>query len=214
MSRDSEASRKKILRVAEKLFAKKGFDGARVDEIAKEAKVNKALIYYYFKGKSAILSEIFSEFQREATDLLFQHLTKTLDLSEFQTSTAFFDLYLDFLEARKNTLRIMLTESLKSSDSDPPLFNLMNAYLTAEVDTLVERFKEKGFNLSDKKEQLMVTEFFTGIMPIFNYIVFKDKWCRFFQVTRDELRSAFIEAYRATHIAYHLSQKDQLTTGP
>lgn len=36
------------------LFAEKGFDGARVDKLAEMAKVNKALIYYYFKSKEAI----------------------------------------------------------------------------------------------------------------------------------------------------------------
>ena len=45
-------SKERILNVAEKIFADKGFDGARVDEIAQRAKVNKALIYYYYKNKA------------------------------------------------------------------------------------------------------------------------------------------------------------------
>ena len=48
-------SRERILDAARSEFAEKGFDGARVDEIAKRADVNKALIYYYFKGKDELL---------------------------------------------------------------------------------------------------------------------------------------------------------------
>jgi len=59
-------TREKILKVATKLFARKGFDGARVDEIAQKAGVNKALIYYYFKSKEEILEEIMKVFLEES----------------------------------------------------------------------------------------------------------------------------------------------------
>ena len=48
--RKKESAREKIMKVAVSLFAKKGFDAATVDEIAAKAKVNKALIYYYYKN--------------------------------------------------------------------------------------------------------------------------------------------------------------------
>jgi TetR/AcrR family transcriptional regulator len=43
--------RDRIFRQALKEFSKNGFAGARVDQIAKKARVNKQLIYYYFKSK-------------------------------------------------------------------------------------------------------------------------------------------------------------------
>ncbi|MCL0088711.1 TetR/AcrR family transcriptional regulator [Dehalococcoidia bacterium] len=43
-----EKNRKqRILDAALEIFASKGFEGARIDEIAKTAGVNKALLYYY-----------------------------------------------------------------------------------------------------------------------------------------------------------------------
>ncbi len=48
-----------ILRTATKHFAKAGFDGARVDEIAKEAGVNKATLYYRIGNKEAIYEALF-----------------------------------------------------------------------------------------------------------------------------------------------------------
>lgn len=43
-----------ILRAAERVFAEGGLQGARVDAIARQAGVNKALLYYYFKSKDAL----------------------------------------------------------------------------------------------------------------------------------------------------------------
>ncbi|MGA2463238.1 MAG: TetR family transcriptional regulator [Thermodesulfobacteriota bacterium] len=55
-----EAQEKKILAVAARLFWEKGYVGASIDEIAKKANMNKALIYYYFENKSTLLFKIVS----------------------------------------------------------------------------------------------------------------------------------------------------------
>ena len=41
----------RIVAAAESIFAEQGVDGARTDAIARAARVNKALLYYYFKSK-------------------------------------------------------------------------------------------------------------------------------------------------------------------
>jgi TetR/AcrR family transcriptional regulator len=46
--------KEKILETALVEFADKGYEGARVDRIAIEAGVNKALIYYHFKSKEEL----------------------------------------------------------------------------------------------------------------------------------------------------------------
>jgi AcrR family transcriptional regulator len=58
---DKESAKSKILDTAKELFAEKGFDGARVDEIARRAGVNKALIYYYYKNKQALLDALIEQ---------------------------------------------------------------------------------------------------------------------------------------------------------
>ncbi len=49
-----EQSRQAILDAALLEFAKQGAAGARIDSIAQAAKVNKALLYYYFKDKDGL----------------------------------------------------------------------------------------------------------------------------------------------------------------
>jgi len=52
--RDPVATRKKLLTAARREFAQSGLAGARVDEIADRAGVNKQLVYHYFGDKDAL----------------------------------------------------------------------------------------------------------------------------------------------------------------
>jgi AcrR family transcriptional regulator len=52
-ARDLTTARR-IVATAEQIFAEKGLAGARMDEIARAAKVNKALLYYYFRSKEEL----------------------------------------------------------------------------------------------------------------------------------------------------------------
>lgn len=52
--REREQRRNEIINAAEKFFFERGYDDVTMDEIADEAEVNKALLYYYFKNKEAL----------------------------------------------------------------------------------------------------------------------------------------------------------------
>lgn len=56
--REVPAARETILKAAEEIFARDGFDGARVDAIAEASGYNKALIFHYFGDKLGLYSEI------------------------------------------------------------------------------------------------------------------------------------------------------------
>ena len=56
-----EESRAAILRAAAKEFAEHGIAGARTDAIAREARVNKALLYYYFKDKETLYGAVLDD---------------------------------------------------------------------------------------------------------------------------------------------------------
>ena len=51
-------TRKRIFRAAVGVFSRKGLDGARVDEIARHAKVNKQRIYAYFGSKGELYRQV------------------------------------------------------------------------------------------------------------------------------------------------------------
>jgi len=51
----------KILEAAKKIFLAKGLDGARMQDIADEAGINKAMLHYYFRSKEKLFEKIFTE---------------------------------------------------------------------------------------------------------------------------------------------------------
>lgn len=66
-----EQSRAAILQAAVREFSREGVAGARIDAIARSARVNKALLYYYFKDKEALYSAVL--------DQVFGGLTAAVD---------------------------------------------------------------------------------------------------------------------------------------
>ncbi|MFK7965311.1 MAG: TetR/AcrR family transcriptional regulator [Burkholderiaceae bacterium] len=56
--RDPEATKRIILKAATAEFASKGLGGARVDEIAEAAGVNKRMLYYYFDHKDGLFQAV------------------------------------------------------------------------------------------------------------------------------------------------------------
>jgi AcrR family transcriptional regulator len=63
--RDKDRTRAEILRIAAEEFARQGYTGARVDEIAARTSTTKRMIYYYFGGKEqlyvAVLEQAYSQ---------------------------------------------------------------------------------------------------------------------------------------------------------
>ncbi len=53
--------RDRILDAAIRVFADKGFHGARISDIATEAEIAYGLVYHYFKNKDEILATLFNE---------------------------------------------------------------------------------------------------------------------------------------------------------
>jgi AcrR family transcriptional regulator len=77
-TRDAAATRERILTAARSEFAKKGLGGARVDEIAERANINKRMLYVYFGNKEnlflAVLEEAYADIRRAETKLDLEHL--------------------------------------------------------------------------------------------------------------------------------------------
>lgn len=63
--RRTDDKRQRILQAAVKVFARKGYHGARVSEIARRADVADGTIYLYFQNKEDILVSLFDEIMSE-----------------------------------------------------------------------------------------------------------------------------------------------------
>lgn len=59
--RRTKATRQKLLEAARAVFAEKGMDLARIDEISERADVGKGTFYYHFKGKPQLVRELIKD---------------------------------------------------------------------------------------------------------------------------------------------------------
>lgn len=62
--RDNQTE-KLVLEAAMKVFTQKGYAAARMDDIAKEANINRALLHYYFRSKDKMFDLIFEQKVKE-----------------------------------------------------------------------------------------------------------------------------------------------------
>lgn len=61
MVNKDETTEDRILAAARKVFISKGMSGARTQDIADEAGINKALLHYYFKNKELLFETVFKK---------------------------------------------------------------------------------------------------------------------------------------------------------
>ncbi|MFE7967911.1 TetR/AcrR family transcriptional regulator [Streptomyces cellulosae] len=77
-TRDAARTQAEILDVATREFARAGYDGARVDEIAAQTRTTKRMIYYYFGGKeqlfTAVLERAYGVIREAEQELDVDHL--------------------------------------------------------------------------------------------------------------------------------------------
>lgn len=109
------SSREAILDSATEVFMESGFSGARVDEIARRAKANKAMIYYHFGSKQdlyrAVLLRLFGDVIDEIARL------KATDAPPAEKLRALYTRVAAHFEAKRALPHIMLREILAGGRS-------------------------------------------------------------------------------------------------
>ncbi len=72
----------KILNAAQTVFIKKGMDGSRMQEIADEAGINKALLHYYFRTKQKLFEAIFKKVFKHTFPNIGEFMLSDLPIEE------------------------------------------------------------------------------------------------------------------------------------
>ncbi len=205
IKRNAVETKYRILRTAEKIFSKVGFDAARVDDIAKEAGVNKALIYYYFKSKDEILDMLFNSLIDDAKQLLIKSFESPMDISLEDNYRPLFKKYIDFVTGKREIIKIAIAESTKASPKVSVVMKLGDLLVNAEIESIRKVHRDKGlcFPNTDEQEKL-VMEFFTGLMPFFCFALYKNEWQNFYNISEEDLYEKFYQAFKKTHLAAHM----------
>jgi AcrR family transcriptional regulator len=106
----SPSARDRIVEAATREFATRGFDGARMDALARRAGVNKALLYYYFPNKQ----ELYRRLLLEHLEIMAETLSSAPDPASppDQALAQCLDAIHGLLEARPFAAQFILREVL------------------------------------------------------------------------------------------------------
>ena len=143
-SRGAQDSRDEILKAAMHLFANRGFHETSMSEVAREAHVSKALIFWHFKTKeelfvavlNRLLEPYFIDFAEEAGVL--NERAQIKKLVEF---------YLDFVRDNASSVRFFLAQMLHdqrfSEGLNEQVLKIYSGYRSMLVE-LIARAQQKG----------------------------------------------------------------------
>lgn len=193
--KNSKNSKQVILDAATQLFAEKGFDGARVDEIARRAGVNKALIYYYFESKDKILEELMVGLVQEMVELKDRLTKEQGDISIEQyfdnvQTHAFVDPVFQFVKERKHLLQIITSEALKDGTGNAIFFQMIDLVMEDGM----RRVKQMKGSLRDFDE-FITSAFFFSFVPMLNFINFGQKWAEHMNMDYQIVEAKFLQFY-------------------
>lgn len=77
---EEKETEEKIFEAARYVFERDGFSGARMQEIADEAGINKSMLHYYFRSKDKLFHSVFKTGVKKVLPALFQIINKDLTL--------------------------------------------------------------------------------------------------------------------------------------
>ena len=132
--RDAEVARQAILDAAEEVFAKNGFDGARIDAIAAASGYNKSLIFHYFGDKLGLYAEVVKRADREMTALQVRVLLPLLKDETIASNAHSFKAVLeiivitlfDYLAEHERFMRMLLWEQAEGWQTYAKIISLFD----------------------------------------------------------------------------------------
>jgi TetR/AcrR family transcriptional regulator len=158
-----DSTEQKILDAAHTVFIHKGMDGSRMQEIANEAGINKALLHYYFRTKEKLFEAIFKQVFRQVfpgiKELLYADVAIEVKIGSF------IEKYMDLL--LKNPYLPMFI--LKEINRDPEFLASViksQGIHPEEVFTVFEKEMDKGTIRRMNPKDLLINMLALSIFPI------------------------------------------------
>ena len=153
-----------ILKASLHLFAKKGFHGTSMRDIAREANITEGLIYHYFAGKRDLFRAIIEEYSFLTLLRTLPDLAEQLDLRGLLIVLArgFFDV----LRHNTELTRVLLQEVQVFPEEKEAFFSDMVGRSILELgDILDERMSEKARSQVDP--EVVARLFFNSLLAFF-----------------------------------------------
>jgi len=108
MTENDKLTEEKIFEAATDVFVEKGMDGARMQDIATHAGINKALLHYYFRTKDQLFNKVFEKIAGRMFSKFSPVFDKNLSLEE--KIRFFFNAHISFLRDNPRLPGFILNE--------------------------------------------------------------------------------------------------------
>ena len=132
-----------ILATSERLFAKNGYEGTSVRDIAEEAGVNIAMISYYFGSKEKMMEALFEQ-RTQYVKLKVETLLNDETLSPLQKMEVLVDEHIEKIIDKQQFYKIMICEQV--INKNPIIIDLiydMKKKNIEEISKLIEFGQQK-----------------------------------------------------------------------
>mgnify|MGYP000066239829 CR=1 FL=1 len=166
-TRNSTATKAKILAAAETEFAQKGLAGARVDNIARISGFNKNMIYQYYQSKEKLYETVIYNEYSKLSELENVIMEKDFDYKE-KIETIVREYFL-FLKSNPNFVRLIMWENLNEAKyiEASGALNIKDPMLKMLKNTDEKGKNEKIFNKSADEKQVLIS-LITGAFSYFS----------------------------------------------
>jgi TetR/AcrR family transcriptional regulator len=188
----ADRTKTKILKAAEEVFSDKGYEGGGVDEIAARGKINKALIYYYFKSKENLLVEIMkinfhSDDHLKEVERFYEMILK-VDCEGIKRYT---EEQFKQWDVKRNLLRVLTVECLRLTTLNKSLNQLEHD----PHDKLVDMMAKAGFKVKEPKDRIdfLLKFLYLFYSPTIIFSLLEEKWSKIYNIDRDVIRKKYSE---------------------
>lgn len=193
----SDQTKDKILAAALDEFASKGFSGTRVDQIARAAGVNKAMIYYHFAGKQDLFDQLFqSEMELVKKELNLIMAQRDPNSKDDMTQAVL--TLLEYIGSKKKLLQVLMSGAALSVELQPNLFKLLD--FTSAFG--LEIAQQAGRTSTEKDTNAILYELFTGLLPLVEFVILRDGLIAYYGWDKEDLDNNFIVAWMHQHGGY------------
>jgi len=145
------------------LFGEVGFDATTTREITKRSGVNKALMYYYFENKDALLDSVLDRYFSRLNEILLEVVEGEGDLRGRLDRVI--DAYVDFLRANIHFSRIVQRESCGGKHMDK-IFERLSPLFQAGLEAIQDDFP--AAREGDLAARQLIISFYGMIVTYFN----------------------------------------------
>ncbi len=161
----------KILDAATAVFQTKGMDGARMQEIADKAGINKAMLHYYYRSKQKLFEAVF----KTAIAIVAPKLREIIDKDEplFDKIRHFTDNYISLISKHAYIPTFIIHELNRNPQILKTTFNQEFGSSFDKMKAQINQMVEKGEIRPIKPEHLILNVVGMSIFPFVAKPIFK-----------------------------------------